>query len=214
MQSATPSVRSFPPTRASLCAVRATRPLRADSIGSCVPGQQASGSCPRGNDSCTRCRAPRHPSGHPSHLAPSCVPTVSPGPCVTTVSALVCRCIDPCVPTVCGFPATDTGRVCACHWAFVSIGSCVPGQQASESCSRGNASCTRCRAPRHPSGHPSRQPCCMPTVCGFTCHCRWALVCLYGRRRPWAVSPPLIATGRLLSFCGSAFAGRVRFPRH
>ena len=105
-QSSTPSVRSFPPTRASLCAVRATGSLRADSIGSCVPGQQASGSCPRGNDSCTRCRAPRHPSGHPSHLAPSCVPTVSPGPCVTTVSALVCRCIDPCVPTVCGFPAT------------------------------------------------------------------------------------------------------------
>ena len=53
-QSSTPSVRSFPPTRASLCAVRATGSLRADSIGSCVPGQQASGSA-----SCTRCRASR-----------------------------------------------------------------------------------------------------------------------------------------------------------
>ena len=211
MQSSTTSVRTSLPPRAFLCADSVTRPLCDAGIGSSVPMYR-----PLCAD---RVRFPRHvncASSHPTQNHPT--PRVGGmfytaleyrclGPCVPTVSALVCR---RCAVS----PTLTLGAFCACHWAFVSIGSCVPGQQASESCSRGNASCTRCRAPRHPSGHPSRLPCCMPTVCGFTCHCRWALVCLYGRRRPWAVSPPLIATGRLLSFCGSAFAGHVRFPRH
>ena len=44
---------------------------------------------PRGDASRTRCRAPCHPSGASLPLAPPCVPSARPGPCVPTVSALV-----------------------------------------------------------------------------------------------------------------------------
>ena len=83
-----PSGASLP--LASLCAVRATRPLRADSIGSCVPGQQASGSRPLGSASRTRCRAPRRPSE--LHAMRQELPSHSRLPvCRPCDSALACR---------------------------------------------------------------------------------------------------------------------------
>ena len=142
------------------------------------------------------------------------------GPCVPTVSALVCR---PCAV----FPATDTGRVCACHWAFVSIGSCVPGQQASEGCSRGKCLVHSMQTSTPPVRTslptlmlyadsvrfhlPLSLGACVlvwsaSAVGGFPatdCHWALALFLWLGICRPCAVSPPLtlgafaLATGRL-----------------
>ena len=133
-----------------------------------------------------------------------------------------------------GFPATD------CHWAlalFLWLGICRPCavsppltlgafalatgrlsvsalvclvSKLRKAAPVENASCTRCRPPRHPSGHPSRHSCCMPTVCGFTCHFRWALVpgrlpLFVDRHLPTVCGFPATDTGRVCA-CHWAFA--------
>ena len=148
MQSPMPSVRTSLPSRALLCADRVTRPLCDDGIGSRVPMYR-----PLCAD---RVRFPRHvncASSHPTQNHPT--PRVGGmfytaleyrclGPCVPTVSALVCR---PCAvspPLILRARAlVRTARLspsgwrtlCACMSgtapAIGWVDSCVPGQQAS-----------------------------------------------------------------------------------
>ena len=115
MQSSTTSVRTSLPPRAFLCADSVTRPLCDDGIGSRVPMYR-----PLCAD---RVRFPRHvnrASYHPTQTTRRLVSVVCfctaleyrcLGPCVPTVSALVCR---PCAvspPLTLGAFALATGRL-------------------------------------------------------------------------------------------------------
>ena len=87
------------------------------------------------------------------------------------------------LPTVCGFPATDTGRVCACHWAvaLLFVARHLP---------------TVC-------GFPA-------TDTGRACACHWAFALfLVARHLPIVCGFPATYTGRLPHpFDGSCVPGQ------
>ena len=119
---------------------------------------------------------------------PCCVPTVAGFYPATLTGRLPLFAVRH-LPTVCGFPATYTGRVCACHWgvALFFVARHLP---------------TVC-------GFPA-------TDTGRACACHWAFALfLVARHLPIVCGFPATDTGRLPHpFYGSALPAVCGSPRH